>query len=224
MYLRNYSTISDARRNNTTLPSRPIFEQAKSVPSALWFLLYYKKWKITKEPFLWDREESANKTNGGKNICVYFYDQGLPRWTWIYKHTSTRKGESGSNRYSKHGKKEFKHRQHTKKLVRLSIPKTLWRRRRHSLAWTCRQHLAQDIKGLVPSSPIYEFEGRGSVFSPLEVKHISGIRGLVFCPHFERWTKEVVSPAETGAASLSICKDSKRKHHHMEPPLPWSQF
>lgn len=96
----------------------------------------------------------------------------------------------------------------------LRVPKTLWWQRKHLLAWTCRQHLAQDIKELVPSSPIYEFEGRGSVFSPLEVKHISGIRGFVFCPHLERWTKEVVSPTETGTASLSICKDLKKKIHH----------
>lgn len=62
------------------------------------------------------------------------------------------------------------------------------------------------------------------MFSPLEVKHISGIRGLVFCPHLERWTKEVVSPAETGAASLSTCKDLERKLHRKNLLLPGHSF
>lgn len=66
----------------------------------------------------------------------------------------------------------------------------------HSLAWTCRQQWAQEMSGLVPSSPTYELAGSGSVFSPLEVKHISGISGRVLWPLFEGgWT----------ALSRSVC-------------------
>lgn len=224
MYLRNCSIISDARQNNTTLPSRPIFEQAKWVRSALWFLLYYKKWKITKERILGVRQRRISQQN-----------KQLKEYLWGFLRSVAAKMDSNRRTYWYQERKKVRvtgraemprrnHRQHAKKLVSFSTPKTCWWRRKHSLAWTCKQHLAQDINGLVPSSPMYEFEGRGSVFSPLEVKHISGIRGLVFCPHLEKWTKEVVSPTETGTASLSTCKVLKRKYHQMNHLFPGHSF
>lgn len=79
----------------------------------------------------------------------------------------------------------------------------------HSLAWTCRQHLAQAISGLVPSSPTQELAGSGSVFSPLEVKHISGMRGRVFWPHLEGGGAEGPSVTEARAASFSVCRDCR---------------
>lgn len=77
----------------------------------------------------------------------------------------------------------------------------------HSLAWTCRQHLAQAISRLVPSSSTQELAGSGSVFPPLQVKHISGIRGRVFWPLLEGGGVEGPSAAEAGGASFSVCRD-----------------
>lgn len=78
----------------------------------------------------------------------------------------------------------------------------------HSLAWTCRQHLAQAISRLVPSSPMEKLAGSGSVFSALEVKHISGISGRVFWPLLEGGV-EGPSPSEDGGASFSVCRACK---------------
>lgn len=77
----------------------------------------------------------------------------------------------------------------------------------HALAWTCRQHLAQAISGLVPSSPTQELAGSGSVFSPLEVKHISGMSGRVLWPHLEGGGAEGPSRTEAKGLSFSTCRD-----------------
>lgn len=68
--------------------------------------------------------------------------------------------------------------------------------------------MAQAISRLVPSSPMEELAGSGSVFSALEVKHISGISGRVFWPLLEGGV-EGPSPSEDGGASFSVCRACK---------------
>ena len=52
---------------------------------------------------------------------------------------------------------------------------------RHSLAWTRTLHFLQETRMLVPSSSRYGVHRLMSVLQPVEVKHISGINGLVLC-------------------------------------------
>lgn len=55
---------------------------------------------------------------------------------------------------------------------------------------------------------MYEFVGRGSVFSPPDVKHISGMIGFVFCPTLAATEMEFPSAMEMPwAISLSGLKN-----------------
>lgn len=49
------------------------------------------------------------------------------------------------------------------------------------------------------------------MFSPLEVKHISGISGRVFWPLLEGGAAEGPSPSEAWGASFSVCRDCRRR-------------